>query len=191
MQLVPSTTPTLIGHICICHFICFVLLIVYYCSLGTSFTNLWTSVPLLLTGETSATVYFCSSNLSTLEIALFGPRSFRSAVYVRGAISQVAPTPSSWNYTDIITCFFFCDEHSIMVYFSAYIPHREHYVNLLPNTLYSVAIIGCITDDDYYISQSQCTIENSSGYVFEYYLGFVSTRPRGEDLTVHNILLHT
>ena len=172
------------GYIYICHFVSFVLLIIYFCSLGTLFTNLWTSVPPLLTGETSATVYLCSSNLSTLEIA-FGPRSFRSAVYVRAAISEIAPTPSSWNYTSIFRCFYFCDEHLFMAYFSAFIPHREHYANLVPNTLYSVAVIGCITDDDYHISESECTTENPSGYVVEYYLGFVSTRPRGEDLTVH------
>lgn len=67
-----------------------------------------------------------------------------------------------------------------------FFPRRQHYVNLIPNTLYSVGILGCF--GDYFgISSSDCTVGNSSGIVFIQYLGFVSTRPLGEDFVSHTI----
>ena len=157
---------------------------------GSSYTYLWTSVPPLLTGETSATVYFCSASLSALQVA-FGnySNSHRRAVYVRAAISQIEPNPSSeWNYTYIFYCGH-CNDRRFMYYLSAYIPHRQHYANLIPNTLYSVAVIGCYSEYYFFSDLSECTIGNSSGYVIEQYLGSVSTRPEGENITFELIII--
>ena len=116
---------------------------------------------------------------------------FSAVVYVRAAIRQIAPILSSeWNYTDIIRCYH-CDDFRFMHYFSSYIPYQQHdYNNLIPNTLYSVAVIGCFRDDDYYLSESECTIGNSSGYIVEQYFGFVPTRPQCEDLTCLHFILN-
>lgn len=155
---------------------------------GSSYTYLWTSNPPLLTGERSATIYFCVSSLRLHQLA-FVDRSDTRFVYVGAAIIEIAPNPSSeWNYTAIIHCIF-CDDHYFMVLLSRNIPRRQHYASLIPNTLYSVAVIGCFSED-WYIGQSECTIGNSSGYVIEQYLGFVSTRPEGEEFTYKRITLY-
>ena len=157
---------------------------------GNSYTYLWTSTPPLLTGERSATIYFCASSPRLHQLA-FGDRPDTRSVYVRAAIIEIAPNPSSeWNYTAIIRCFY-CNEHYFMFLLSSNIPRRQHYASLIPNTLYSVAVIGCFKESNR-ISEYECTIGNSSGYVIMQYLqlGFVSTRPEGEELTYKIITLY-
>ena len=138
------------------------------------------SIPPLLVGETSATVYFCSSGSPPPQG--LSSRHTDVHVYVGSAIRQLGPNPSSeWNYTRIFYCPY-CDDYHFDYLTTNVLPNRQHYINLIPNVLYSVAFIGCFRDNNWFNDiELECPIGSSSGFVLQQHQGFVSTRPQGED----------
>ena len=140
-------------------------LIFVLCYLESYYPYIWISTPPLLIQDTSLTVYFCSRSYFFDHAYLYGTTGNMTVAIRKASIS------STWNYTDhLFSCY---RRECLELYrrnFSNYLVTFHKFTSLKPNTLYSLAFLGC------YEHYDSCTVGES---YFSYRVN-ITTKPEGE-----------
>ena len=140
-------------------------LIFVLCHIESYYPSMWISTPPLLIQDTSLTVYFCSSSYFFYYAYWYGTTGNLTVAIRKASIS------STWSYTDhLLSCF---SQECLELYqqnISNYLVTYHKFSSLQPNTLYSLALLGCYED------YGSCTV---GGSYFSYRVN-ITTRPEGE-----------
>ena len=143
--------------------------ILYISFLTGSYYRLWSSFPPLSTNETTVDIYCCVDWYIFYHASLYG-----GYLGISVALIEAENTSLPWSYTTIL--YEDCGDHCWNLWsnnYSNYLIGSQMYSNLVPNTLYTVAVLVC------YPPYYSCTV--GSAYFTQY--SNITTRPEGMNYT--------